>query len=208
MDVEITRKTDGKLVAYACPECGIIYSILRDDAAARDAALKSAQTCCPPRKCVQCNARPVERGSTVCEVCAAHNAVAAETQRFAASSRVSEAQWPGPVYWPAAPFAGDHGGFYWSSTSRLRSDIAERNSQRASSGQPLVQVPAYVYATKPIKFRVDGRAAIEAALAEHSDSVEIGSDQVVVLQKFLDEWSDKQAVQSYEEDLTKAVVLG
>ncbi len=208
MAEEIIRKSDSKLVAYSCSECGILYTILKDDDAGQKASLDAATACCPPRKCTQCNTRPVVRGQPVCEVCKAANDRTVEAQRFEAATKVQEAIWTGAVYWPDAPFAGDHGGFFWSSVSKLRSDLSVRNGQRAASGQPVVGVPPYVYATKPIPFRVDGRAAVTVALEDHSDSVEIGGDQVALLQAFLDDWAKKQAIQSYEEDLTKVVVLG
>lgn len=208
MAEEIVRKSDSKLVAYACSECGILYSVLSDTDGARDQALKASMACCPPRKCTQCQSRPVLRGQPVCEVCAAANERNIETARFAAATKVPEAQWTGPVYWLNAPFAGDHGGFFWSSIGQLRKDLGERNQQRAASGQPVVSMPAYVYATKSIPFKVDGRAAVLEALEAHSDTVEIAGDQVAALQAFLDEWAKKQVVQSYDEDLTKAVILG
>lgn len=208
MAEEIIRKSDSKLVAYSCSECGIIYTILKDDDTGRKASEDAAKACCPPRKCSQCTTRPVVRGQPVCEVCAASNATTVEGQRFEAATKVQEAIWPGAIYWPSAPFSGDHGGFFWSSVSKLRSDLSVRNGQRAGQGQPVINVPTYVYATKSIPFKVDGRAAVTAALEDHSDSVEIGGDQVAALQAFLDEWSKKQVVQSYEEDLTKVVILG
>lgn len=207
MDIVIVRQTDNKTVAYACPACGILYSILHDNEAGQTAAREAAKACCPARTCPQCNQRPAERGAPACEVCAISNSKAIEGQRFANAPKVSEAQWSGPIYWPGAPFTGDHGGFYWSSVASLRKDIAERNGRRVDVSQLPVTLPAYVYATKPIAFKPDATAMIEAALVDHSDTVVIDAAQVQLLQKTIDEWATKQQVQSYEEDLGKAIVL-
>lgn len=210
MTVEIIRKADSKLVGYACPSCGIIYSILGDEEPDRVQAEASATACCPPRKCTVCNARPVDRASssTLCEECGKLNAVKVEEERLAAAAKVAETLWTGPVYWPNAPFIGDHGAHYWSSTSVLRTDVSKRNSQRVAEKLPPIPMPTYVYATKPIPFELSAQDAVEAALERHSEAVVITEDRVKELQVLLNDWAQKQNVQSYEEDFTKAVMLG
>lgn len=208
MDIEITRKTDNKLVAYACPSCGILYSILSEGEDSRKAAQTAALACCPARMCAVCGKLPVDRGTTTCEACGKQSVIMAEQQRFAAAIRVPEAQWAGPVYWPNAPFTGDHGGFYWSSVATLRQDIGKRNASRTDATSSVVSLPPYVYATKPIPFRIDMNEVVLAALVDHSDSIVIDAAQVQGLQQQVDAWTKSQSVQSYEEDLGKAIVLG
>jgi hypothetical protein len=71
-------------------------------------------------------------------------------------------------------------------------------------------MPAYVYATKPILFRLDGNTAIELALEDQSDDARerITEQERARLQKFLDDWAQKQGISAYEEDLSRVVVLG
>ncbi len=207
MSVEIVRKADGKLVAYACPSCGILYSILEDTDQSRANALQGATTCCPARLCSVCGKNPVDRATPICSSCSERGAIVVEQERFAAAVKVPEASWTGPVYWPNAPFTGDHGGFYWSSVAALRQDIVTRNSTRTDPTGAVYAIPPYVYATKPIPFRVIATAAVEVALADHSDAVVIDAAQVQLLQQQMDAWAVQQNVQSYEEDLRKAIVL-
>ena len=209
-DVEIVRKEDGKLVAVACPGCGTLYQVLGDDPARRASAADAAAKCCPPRTCTKCGQRKVERGALMCAECAAVDDAAAEALRFAAAAKVPEAEWTDPIYWPHPPFAGDHGGSNWSSIAKLRADVAERNAARAAETppQPPIALPAYVYATRILPLSIAMTPIVADALADHFDSAEIRSDRVAELQAAVDAWCAKQGIESYEDDVSKAVVLG
>jgi hypothetical protein len=214
MAIEVTRKDNNKLAAYVCPSCGQLYQIIPepDEKTGVERSRKLADECCPPRQCTRCNAKPVSRGTTLCPECTAEVDVQVEAQRSAAATKLKEADWKGPVYWPQAPFDGDHGGRYWSTVAALRADVVQRNAQRAASTPPKapIEMPAYVYATKPILFRLDGNTAIELALEDQSDDARerITEQERARLQKFLDDWAQKQGISAYEEDLSRVVVLG
>jgi hypothetical protein len=206
-DVEIVRKSDGALVAVACPTCGTLYQILSPER--RAAAAEAAAKCCPPRTCNKCGQRKVERGAVLCAECGAVANAAVEAERFKAAAKVGEAGWTGPVYWPHPPFSSARGDHYWPSVAALRADVAARNASRAAAAPPLpaLPLPAYVWATRPMPLSIDVRAAVTAALVDHDDDVVIDSDQVEALQKQADAWCAAQGVPSFEEDMTKAVVL-
>ena len=210
---EVVRKDNNKLVALACPACGTLYSVVPEptEQAGIDRARGLADKCCPPRTCTRCNKQPVARGTTLCPACTAEVDVQAEAQRSAAATKLKEADWKGPVYWPQAPFDGDHGGRYWSTVAALRADVVQHNAQRAAAKPPMppIEMPAYVYVTKPIPFALDGATAIAAGLADHSEdaAARIPDTERARLQKFLDDWSAKQKISSYEEDLSRIVVL-
>lgn len=210
---EVVRKDNGKLVAYACPTCGVLYSVVPEPdeptgvARSRDLADK----CCPPRACVRCKVKPVTHGTTHCPDCQAEVDQQAEAQRGAAAAKVREADWKSPVYWAQAPFDGDHGGHYWSTVAALRADIVRHNAQRAAEKPPKPQIerPAYVYATERIPLSLDGASALALALQNFSDdaAARITDVEKERLQKFLDEWAQKQGLAIYEEDLSRIVVL-
>jgi hypothetical protein len=209
-DVEIVRKDDGKLVAVACPGCGTLYQVLGDDEARRKSASDAAAKCCPPRTCSKCKERKVERGAVLCAECGAVADAEAEAARFAAATKAPEAEWTGPVWWPRPPFASEDGSHYWPSVAKLRADVAARNAARAAETPPgaPAALPPYVWATRTLSLRLDMTPVVAAELAEYDDSVEIGSDKVAELQAAADAWCAKQGISSFEEDLSKAVVLG
>ena len=211
---EVVRKDNAKLVALACPSCGVLYSVVPEPteqagiARARDLADK----CCPPRTCTQCHAKPVARGATLCPDCQVKADVAVEAQRSAAATKLKEADWQGPVFWPNAPFDGDQGDCYWSSVAALRADVAQHNAERKALVPPKspIAVPAYVYVTRPVPFLLNGTDAISAGLKNHPAvaASRVTDAERARLQKFLDDWASKQRIASYEEDLTRIVVLG
>lgn len=208
-DIEIVRKDDGKLVAIACPSCGMLYQVLGDAPERRAAAADAAAKCCPPRTCGTCGQRKVERRSVLCAECGAVANAAVEAERFKVAAKVGEAEWAGPVYWPHPPFDGDHGGHNWSSVAKLRADVAARNASRAAENppQPPLPLPAYVWATQTFGLHIDVTAAVKEALVPHSDDAVVMSDAVEALQKQIDGWCAAQNVSSYKDDMTKAVVL-
>jgi hypothetical protein len=208
-DIEIVRKDNGKLVAIACPGCGQPYQVLGDTPERRAAAAAAAAKCCPPRTCSTCGQHKVERGTMLCSECQAKADVLVEAERFTAATKVGEAEWTGPVYWPHPPFDGDHGGHNWSSIAKLRADVATRNVSRAAENppQPPLALPAYVWATQTFGLHIDVTAAVKEALVPHSDDAVVMSDAVEALQKQIDGWCAAQGVSSYKDDLTKAVVL-
>lgn len=207
MTIEVIRKDSGAVVAYMCPGCGAIYQIL----AKPESAAQLADECCPARVCTKCG-KPVGRGVPLCATCSTTLDAAAEAERFKAAEKVQEAAWRGPIYWPCAPFDGDHGGKYWSSVAVLRADIATRSAQRAAEKppQPGISAPAYVYATKPVPFRLDGASLIDLALDDHDESAAARIDDKArtELQQYLDAWTVARGISSYEEDMAKVVVLG
>ncbi len=194
----VIKGMESLVVGYACPSCGQIYQIL--DPKTADSTRETASKCCPPKVCPQCGTNPVVRGQPLCTACGAHAAQEGEARRFAAATKVSEASWPGPVYWPNAPFDGDNGGQYWSTIAKLRVDCSSRVVP--------VPLPQYVYATRLIPFRVAAVDAIDKALDAQSESFVVPAAELARLQKLLDDWAANQKTAAYEEDLSKAVVLG
>lgn len=214
MAIEVSRRDSGRVVAYACPGCGQLFQIIPepDEKTGIARSKKLADECCPPRVCPRCNKAPVTRGQPLCDSCSAETGKQVEDQRFAAATKIREPEWKGPVYWPQAPFDGDHGGRYWSNVAALRKDIGDRNAKRAAEQPPRspIPVPPYVYATKPIPFRLDGAGMVVSALEDHAEDAasRISQEEMARLQKLLDDWAQKQGIASYEEDLSRVVVLG
>ena len=202
MAIEVVRKDNSALVAFACGSCGQLFQIIPepDEATGVARSKKLADDCCPPKVCPQCSANPVVRGQPLCTACAAKASADVESRRFSAASKLREADWKQEVYWPLAPFDGDRGGKYWSSIEKLRKDCSSRVVP--------VPVPPYVYATKPVPLAVSAADVIEKALEEHSESTTVPATEAAKLQKLLDDWAKGQKVATFIEDLSRAVVLG
>lgn len=197
LPVEVVVRESGKLVGYACGECGRFYAapVFLDEEAARSEALANTEQCCTPRVCEKCSAPMGERLWLVCPPCVKQAEEDRDRDAFDKATKVNAADYDGWVSW------SDHGPNegYFASVDDLLTYCEDEGCT----------LPAYVWGCSELPFHMSAERAIEDALDEHYEEArhKIADTEVERLQAFLDEWCEKQEVKSYFEDRGTAVMI-
>lgn len=174
-----TTGLDGKEWAvYACPAC-------------RHAAPfeRMAEECCAPKTC-ECGAE-CPRPYILCNACRDAKRAAQERERFKKARKVSWRDHSGPVC-----VDGD----------RYYGDVDELVDAHECDG---AELPEYAWACTVRRLSLCADDVLDWALesGEHHEGARDQVDDVEGLQKLLDEWCDRQSVESWFESHEVAVLL-
>lgn len=189
-----------KTVAYACAECGALYStvIFGGGPEGLVAARHAAQTHC--HHFCACGA-PVAINRSTCDTCWSARVKEKQEKVFEAATKVTIEEYEDqPIYWEGPPggasMSGD--GYFLNIEEFL--DRCEEEE---------VEVPPYVWATKPVPLSMDADFLLESALDEHHEGArdEFPDGAELELQKLLDDWCSKQKVKTWDTDYKRAVLL-
>lgn len=196
----VLKKHPDRTVGYACADCGAMYTTVTFGGGPDGllAAHHAAQAHC--HHYCSCG-QPVVIGRTRCDDCWRTVVGDKEQKVFKAAVKVTIEEYDDqPVYWESIPggssMTGD--GYYLNIEEFL--DRCEEEE---------MDVPEYIWATKPVSLTLDAEYLLENALTEHAEDTRdsISTDAELELQALLDGWCDKQKVKSWEPDYKKAIVL-
>lgn len=180
--IELTIRGSDTVVAHACGKC---RRVAHDE--------RMARQCCEPILC-ECGAT-CRRGWTACDDCLDRKAQARERNRFEKAEKVSWRDYDGPVYWERP--CGD----YWSTATDFVDELA--------CDSPPSDCPPYVWACTRYGLTMDAQGIVHNQLERqehHEDAADwiVGIDE---LQTAMDDWLNKQSVESWAVDYTRAVLL-
>lgn len=164
---------------FACGECGAIHGpYVGNDAHER------AAKCCKQHYC-ECGEKIAYFMSmSKCSKC---NSLEGNKKILSNATEIQE--WEGPVY--------------DDNSSRYYENMEEFEDWRYCLDDN-ESVPEWLFPCEEIKFgRLDAHDVIESRLCEMHEDAEC--DDVEGLQKFLDEWCDKQSIASWEPDFSRKI---
>jgi hypothetical protein len=175
--LELVVKGSGAVVAYACPECGRVFN-----------TKNLAEICCEPVIC-ECG-RTCRKPWTACDTCLEKNRQDKERQKFEAAEKLPWEKYDGPVYLNDEYFV----------------DVEDMADRFAYAG---IELPEYVWACTTALLTLNAEEIISREL-EAQEFYEDAFEHVVAisqLQEAIDEWSEKQSLESWMVDRTRAVLL-
>lgn len=190
--LEVVVKGRDLVIGYACPVCrffhgATIYVCKWEEAVI--ASRESAERCCN-RKCKDCGNRVERKHYVVCADCGTKRDEAREHERFAKAQKIPEADYDGWLY-----YDGEYHG-----------DVSALEEHWTSNE---LEWPAWVWACKKVKFKIDVDTILEHALQDHYEDARSSIPQAAEdkLQVMLDEWCAGQKIESWQEDNSRAVIL-
>lgn len=201
--LELVIKGRDEPVGFACPQCGVMYTVKTFGGGghpdAQQTAKQAAELHCAPKLC-ECGKPLDKKPYTLCSECLEQREVEREHARFEKAAKVSIDDYDGDyaVFWPDGPGGGMGEGFYSNLDELL--EIYEDEE---------MDLPPYVWACKPYELHMDAGGILERAISGHHedayDSLNDGAEEE--LQTLLDFFCKKQNVRSWEPDYTKVVLL-
>ena len=181
----------GEPELYSCARCNVVFSgLVVGISVAYDLAKKH----CMPKICMDCSG-PVEKGWLSCGPCREHNDAERLAKKFEDATKLTEAEWDGPIHVP-----GMHEDGYFGSIDDLRELFNDNECE----------LPVYVNTCKTIKFAIDIGQVLEwtdERLERSEDTDLTGLVDVKELEAFIDAWNAKQTVAVWQFDESRAVVL-
>lgn len=196
----VLKKYPDRVVAYACANCGALYSTVifgggpEGDTAARHAALAHCHHFCT------CGS-PVPVNRSTCDACWGARVKEKEEKVFELAAKVTLEEYEDqPIYWEGPP-----GGSSMSGDGYFLN--IEEFLERCEEEE--IDVPPYVWATKPVTLSMDASYLLESALDEHHEGArdEFPDGAERELQDLLDAWCAKQKVKSWDVDYKRSVLL-
>jgi hypothetical protein len=175
--LELVVKGSGIIIAYACSECGRVFN-----------TKNLAEICCEPAIC-ECG-RTCRKPWTACDTCLEKKRQDKERQKFEAAEKLPWEKYDGPVYF----------------NDEYYSDVEEMADCLACAG---IELPKYVWACRKFGLTLNAVDIISREL-ESQEFYEDAFEHVVAisqLQEAIDEWSEKQSLESWKVDRTRAVLL-
>lgn len=185
--IELTKRGTDDVIAHACGECKYVAT-----------SSEAAERCCAPRKCDKCGAAV---GSSYCKACTDARLASEEVASFEKATKIRNSEYTGPLYTDEV-LGGDWGGNYFSDEGALRETCERRETP----------MPAYAWACEPQRVSLDGLEILERALEEqeaHEDAIDgVSKAALKELSDFLDGWCERNTIESWHADHSRAVVFG
>ena len=196
--MELTIKSSGKLVGFACPKCGQLFLIRKDDTSIEVAGRADEAAAHCVKECI-CGKTLDYHYRLRCADCRGKQAKQAEQQRLENATKLLLEDYSGPVYWEG--HVGGLGEGYFSGTDEVL-DYCE------DEGCP---VPEYVWACKAHEFTLDSERFLEEEL-ERQELYEGAAEDIAVdakerLQAYLNVWTKEQKLVGWRYDYTRAILL-
>jgi predicted RNA-binding Zn-ribbon protein involved in translation (DUF1610 family) len=196
--LEVVLKIEDRLVAWACPKCGLLFILgARDTEKDRKRKMQDAAAHCV-QNCV-CG-KPLDYHYYLrCKECRAAVEIEKEKARYDKAVKLVMEDYEGPVYWEG--HEGGLGDGYFSGIDEVL-DYCEDEG---------VSVPEYVWACTPHPFTLDAENILEHEL-ERQEMYEnagegITDDARKRLQAYLTVWAQEQHITGWQYDYTRAVLL-
>jgi hypothetical protein len=194
----IVDKEDGKIVGFACANCGTFYSTISGE----DEARKNAERCHnATATCFSCGGPVMSLHQKECDTCwqkeiGRTTAKAAELERgrFERAPKIKFSDYKGEyLFFP--DFSIGHDGFL--PVDGLEDYFADDDEK----------MPAYAWACSSFGLIMDAQLILDSALEDHHEDAgeNVGAEDLNELQTLLDAWCAKQSVTSYQP--TDEVVL-
>lgn len=196
--LEVILEVDGRLVAWACPKCGLLFILGANDTE-EDHKRKVHEAAAHCVKDCACG-KPLDWHYNLrCKDCRAAAEVEKEKTRFTKAEKLALEDYEGPVYWEG--HMGGLGDGYFSSYDEVL-DYCEDEG---------LSVPEYVWACAPHPFTLNAEEIIEHALERQEMYEEAGEaitdDARERLQSYLTVWAREQNITGWQYDHKRAVLL-
>jgi len=186
--IALVKQTNpDEVVAYACGSCGTVVGTAKSHGSN---AQGMAERCCAPPACQQCGAVHDRKHRLFCGPCEVAREAAREARRFAAAEHIPASDYDGPVYWDGT---GNDG--YSPSVADLLDWFADEETEP----------PAYVWACSVRHPSLDADDLLEHALDDHHEDCDL--DAVDELRAFVARWNAQQTDETWDVDVTCAVLL-
>ena len=196
--LEVVLKAEDRLVAWACPKCGLLFLLSANDKEDERAAKmhQAASHCVQNCAC----GKPLDWHYNLrCKDCRAAAEVEKEKARFAKAEKLALEDYEGPVYWEG--HEGGLGDGYFSSYAEVL-DYCEDEG---------ISVPEYVWACTPHPFTLNAEEILERELERQEMYEEAGEgisdDARERLQAYLTVWTQEQNITGWQYDHKRAVIL-
>ena len=208
-----------KVLAYACPKCGMVVDKTYDSHADDERYRKVAARHCEFH-CSKCDVLIIKEGEgknypgygTLCEPCVEKVEQERDQRRFDSAQHLTEEEWGNDSTVSMVVYLDGHDKYFPEGIEELREwwfDFHYVSQHPDGAQQPLPNFPAYVWVCNEIVgVRLDASDILENALEEHSEDA-IDNVDIDALQKHLDEWCADPANQicSWEPNFKKLVLL-
>jgi hypothetical protein len=197
LEVVIKGRTDP--VAYACPKCGMLQILAKDDDDEEKARKRDEAAAHCMKVCV-CGNKLDYHYFLRCKECRDKADHEKERKRFEKAEKLSlEAYADDPVFWEG--HVGRYGEGYFSGVDEVL-DYCETEG---------FEVPEYVWACTATDFSLDAANIIESEL-ESQEMYEDAADNVSEearkrLQAYLDVWTKEVGIRSWNTDYSRAILL-
>lgn len=186
-------------VAYACPKCGILQLLAKNDSA-EEVERKRNEAAAHCMKVCVCGNTLDYHYYLRCKECRDKAEREKERKKFEKAEKLALEQYSDdPVYWEG--HEGGLGDGYFSSVDEVL-DYCEQEGRA---------VPEYVWACASRDFTLDGDSIIERELEKqemYDDAGDdIGDEARTRLQAYLDVWTKEVNLHSWSPDYKRAVLL-
>lgn len=195
----IVRGREDRPVAFACPKCGTLFILRKNDGEDEMARRRLEASMHCVKTCVCGN--PIDKHYMLrCHACITRMEQEKEQARFIKAEKLSlEDYTDAPVYWEG--HEGGMGDGYFSGVDEIL-DYCETEG---------LEVPEYVWACKPHEFKLDAESILERELENqemYEDADEdIHEDARGRLQAYLNVWVKEQALVGWQSDYARAILL-
>ena len=193
----VIKGRDEPPVAYACPKCGLVFSLRLQPKEEDRARLKGeAEQHCV--KYCACN-NLLDGWRISCSACQRKEQDAKEMVWFAKAEKVKHTDYGDPVYWEG--HTGSMGDGYFANVDELI-DYCESED---------IPVPEFVWACTSTVFKLSAEALLEREF-EKQDIYDgamdaVGEKERGLLQAFLDTWTARQNIVSWQYTVKTAVLF-
>jgi len=195
--LELTYRGCDDAVAFACAKCGAIATpgMFGGGPHARAAAQKMAEEHCAQRFC-RCGAK-ISKSQTICRECWDGDQRERDERKFGLADKFLASEYGDPVYWEG--HEGSMGDGYFSNVEEVIEYCADSD----------LTLPTYVWACSRLPFAIDVDMILESAFEQHFEGARdmLSEESRQELQQFLQNWCQKQNIESWQTDYRRAVIL-
>jgi hypothetical protein len=196
--LELTYRGCDDTVAFACSKCGAMSTpgMFGGGPHAREAAQRMAVEHCMQRYC-RCGAK-ISKSQTVCSACWSADQKERDDRKFSLSNKIYALEYGDPVFWEG--HEGSMGDGYFSNVEEVIEYCADND----------IDPPTHVWACSNLPFSIDTDSILESAFEQHFEGARdmLSEEARQELEQFLQNWCQKQGIESWQTDYRRSVILG
>lgn len=176
-------KPDAEPLAYACGKCGLVFGPQYEDAARQH---------CWPKVC-ECGAECDQQYYTRCSACMQKKARERQQDLVEKAQKVSYIDYDAPV------FVEDEEGHPVGCREGFFMSVDEAIEWLGDEDPKDVPDKFFVWGSTPVSFSTDANWIVESMLEDHYEDAgeNISDADIKELQKLLDDWCEKQHIESF-----------